>query len=455
MHYPSRVLALLALVVTAFILGPIAQARPDRQPGGNPVDQRVTREWVRINNNVTGLLYQPAASAPADTALIVMHPESDYTEHFTCEGMARRGFVALCVNGRGTRVPDELALDVKAPVDFLRQLPQIQHIILIGHSGGGPTMTYYQDVAENGLSACAGPEKIAPCSSALAGMAPADGLILLDAHHGSPPASLFRLDPSVLEEDQFGRVDPSRIDPSLNPFDPANGFVPVENPTYSEEFLDRFFAGQSARRQRQVALVQERLALLQSGQGMYPDNEPLVVARNGGRIWEIDRRLLSHTKEAHRLLTPDGMVTTVVQSIRPRLALSPQANLRFSGADVTDLNDFVQTGAVRTAPDLRVTADDILGIDWFSQNGLTPGSLAGIHVPVLNIAATGHYWVVPNEISFRLTASADKELLFIEGATHGFAPCDNCVGSAPGKYDRVREDTLNYMAGWIRARFGS
>ena len=446
MHYPSRVLALVALAVTAFILGPIAQARPNSQADGNPVDQRVTREWVRINSNVKGLLYQPAATAPVDTALLVMHPESDFTEHFTCEGMATRGFVVLCVNGRGTRVPDELALDVKAPVDFLRQRPQIKHVILIGHSGGGPTMAYYQDVAENGLSACAGPEKIAPCSDALAGMAPADALILLDAHHGSPLASLFRLDPAVLDEDQFGRVDPSRTDPKLDPFDPANGFDPSGDPTYSEDFLDGYFGGQSARRQRQVDLVNERLTMLRSGQGMYPDNEPLVVARNGGRIWEIDRRLISHTKAEHRLLTPSGIVTTVVQSIRPRLALSPQANLRFSGADVTDLNDFVQTAALRTAPDLRVMADDILGIDWFSQNGLTPGSLAGVHVPVLNISATGHYWVVPNEISFRLTASEDKELLFIEGATHGFTPCNNCVESAPGKYDRVQNDTLNYLS---------
>jgi pimeloyl-ACP methyl ester carboxylesterase len=451
---PGRVLALVALTVAAFILGPIAQARPASQTASILADQGVTREWVRINSNVKGLLYQPTSSVP-DTALLVMHPESDFTEHFTCAGMAQRGFMVLCVNGRGTRVPDELALDVKAPVNYLRARPGIDHVILIGHSGGGPTMAYYQDVAENGLSACAGPEKIAPCSSALADMAPADAVILLDAHHGSPLASLFRLDPGVLEEDQFGWVNPSRLDPSVDPFDSANGYDPSGNPTYSEDFLDRFFAGQSARRQRQMDLVQARLALLESGQGMFPDNEPLLVARNGGRIWEIDRRLISHTKEAQRLLTPDGIVTTVVQSIRPRLALNSQSNLRYAGADKTDLNDFMQTAALRTAPDMRVTVDDIVGIDWSSQNGLTPGSLAGVHVPVLNISASGHYWVVPNEISHRLTASADKELLYIEGATHGFTPCDNCVGSAPGKYDRVQADTLNYMEDWIRVRFGS
>lgn len=452
-------LALVLVVLTTVSLPagpPTANAQQGNQAVGTSVDEVLLEiQWTRISSQVQGLVYMPVGLARPETALVVMHPEANFMQHFTCEGMARRGFMVLCANGRGTRDPDELALDVKAPVHFLRQQFNVKNVVLIGHSGGGPMMTYYQNVAENGLAACQGPEKIVPCSDDLANMSPADALILLDAHHGSPLTSLFKLDPSVLAQDQFGRTDRGALDPSLDPFLPANGFSPTSDPTYTNQFLDRYYAGQSTRRQQQTDLAMERLALVQAGLGMYPDNEPFIVSSNGGRIWEIDRRLLSRTKGEHRLLTPNGIVTTIAHSIRPRGSLTRQGSVRFSSADVTDLRDFLSTAAVRTKPNLRVTEDDIVGVDWFSQNGLTVGSLAGIRVPVLNISATGHYWVVPNEISYSFTASADKELIYIEGATHGFTPCNNCVGAAPGKYDNVTADTLNYMADWIKARFGN
>jgi hypothetical protein len=52
-----------------------------------------------------------------------------------------------------------------------------------------------------------------------------------------------------------------------------------------------------------------------------------------------------------------------------------------------------------------------------------------------------------------MAASTDKELVYVEGATHTFSPCNNCVGATPGKYDKVTDATLDYMADWIRARF--
>ena len=54
----------------------------------------------------------------------------------------------------------DIALDVRAGVRFLRSQPGITTVILIGPSGGGPVMSFYQAVAENGPAYCQGPNKL-------------------------------------------------------------------------------------------------------------------------------------------------------------------------------------------------------------------------------------------------------------------------------------------------------
>lgn len=459
--------ALVSSVLTASLLwvGPsLANSGGQEDRAGGPPDKaQFDVEYLSLNSNVDAAIYTPAGSGSVETAVVVSHPESDYRDHDTCEGMARRGYVAVCAKSRGSRLPDDNALDVAPLVDYARDELGMKNVVLIGSSLGAPMMTYYQDVAENGLAACNGPEKIVPCSDDLADLTPADAVILRDGHLGAAVSAMLKLDPSVVVEDQFGRVGPEAYDSSLDPFLEANGFNETGDPTYSEEFLTNYFAGQAARMNRQMDLLNERIGLLDAGNGTFPDNESFVSAWTGGRIWEWDRRLVSHTKDEHKLITPDGIVTQVVESIRPmggsRGEPVPGAerraeSIQFSSATVTNVRDQLNGETVRVDPDFMVTEDDITGIDWFSQNGTTPASLAGIHVPVLNIAATGHYWVVPNEISHNMTASEDKELIYVEGATHGFDPCDECEGATPGKYDNVGEDSLNYMANWIRDRFG-
>jgi hypothetical protein len=82
-----------------------------------------------------------------------------------------------------------IALDVRRGVDYLKNTQKISKVILFGHSGGGPTTTYYQAVAEKGPSYCQGPNKLTECDSSgpnsVAGLPPADGIILADAHPGN------------------------------------------------------------------------------------------------------------------------------------------------------------------------------------------------------------------------------------------------------------------------------
>jgi len=64
--------------------------------------------------------------------------------------------------------------------------------------------------------------KLTQCTDAL--REPAEGLtgmLLLDAHPGNTVNAMRSLNPAVLDEN-----DPSKIDPSLDPFDTRNGYNP-------------------------------------------------------------------------------------------------------------------------------------------------------------------------------------------------------------------------------------
>ena len=94
----------------------------------------------------------------------------------------------------------DIALDVRSGVSFLRKQPGIAKVILWGFSGGGPTTTFYQAVAENGPSYCRGTEKLIECGDDLAGLPPADGLILVDAHPGNSVNAIRSLNAAVTND---------------------------------------------------------------------------------------------------------------------------------------------------------------------------------------------------------------------------------------------------------------
>ena len=75
---------------------------------------------------------------------------------------------------------------------------------------------------------------------------PADGLILLAGALSEGALGLDNLDPSVIDEE-----DPLSCDPTLDMFNPANGYrKPPDTSKYSAAFLTRYRAAQRARCQR-------------------------------------------------------------------------------------------------------------------------------------------------------------------------------------------------------------
>src|SRR5713226_5749977 len=169
----------------------------------------------------------------------IRNPAANYLNHIGCREFSARGFLTLCFNTRFQNNEasvrwEETPLDVKAAVDFARSQPGITKVILFGHSGGGPLMSFYQAVAEKGPAYCQAPNKLVKCGSDLNGLKSADAIVFADAHAGNPVQTLRSLNPSVTIEGGK-RV----VDPALDPFNPKNGYNPNGSSHYSKSAFEK------------------------------------------------------------------------------------------------------------------------------------------------------------------------------------------------------------------------
>jgi alpha/beta hydrolase fold len=67
-------------------------------------------------------------------------------------------------------------------------------------------------------------------------------------------------------------------------------------------------------------------------------------------------------------------------------------------------------------------------------------------------ARGAHYFIRDNERQFDMARSKDKDLKVIEGARHGFTPCEP-FATVPGQYSNTIRNLFNYVANFINARF--
>jgi hypothetical protein len=212
-------------------------------------------------NAVKGALYKPDSGPAPSVAVLITHRTANFMRTLACTELSRRGFLVLCMNPRFDNNEaavrwEDIALDVKSGVEFLRKQPGITKVVLWGHSGGGPTMTFYQAVAENGPAYCRGPQKLVQCSADLAGLPKADGLILMDAHPGNSVNALRSLHGGVMNDAEILQQNqPPQIDPELDPFNHGNGFNRQEGALYSEMFKQRYFAAQAERMNKLIELA--------------------------------------------------------------------------------------------------------------------------------------------------------------------------------------------------------
>src|SRR6478735_1876129 len=163
----------------------------------------VTREFVGMDSPTArragsgghpcqGLYHRGVGRKPK-VAMIAVHYQIDFSEHYLADYMATRG----------------------VGVRWLREVQGVETIVLLGNSGGGSLMAAYQAQA------------VDPHVTPLEGMRPAaglgdlpaaDGYIASAAHPGRPDVLTAWMDASVTDENE-----PLATDPELDLFDPKNG----------------------------------------------------------------------------------------------------------------------------------------------------------------------------------------------------------------------------------------
>ncbi|HUO23391.1 MAG TPA: hypothetical protein VMU59_12810 [Caulobacteraceae bacterium] len=416
--------------------------------------------FVSLAQGQAGLVYTPLTpGAKARIGVFAMHDNGDYfsaSPGNPCVQLAQRGYTVLCSNATSSKSGffsdddlDKLLLNVKAGVAWLRKDTAVDKVVIFGHSGGGEMMAAYQNIAENGVKACQGPEKLIKCSDALADMPAADGVMLIDSVMGGPVSTLISLDPAVTDEDSG-----AAIDPSLDMYNPANGFKPSGS-TYSAAFETRFFAAEGARMNRLIDKAEARLKLIEAGKGRFADDEPFLIPGSNGaqnRLNAQDLGLMAHTKAAWPLLHADGTVTNeVIYSVRvPRSKESPTPSLAH-GAIQTTVKEFLRTWAIRS-DGWRYDATAFHGLDYASSYGDEIDSIQGITKPLLQMGMTGSYEYFAAEQVREHARSQDKTLAYVEGALHTFEPCKPCAvakGLPADHYGDTVKTLFDYVDGWL------
>jgi hypothetical protein len=405
--------------------------------------------YIQFNpGTVKGALYKPDSGPAPTTAVLLIHRTSNFLSHLATRELSQRGFMVLGMNPRSDNNEaavefENNALDIKSGIEFLRKQPGITKVVLLGHSGGGPATSFYQAVAETGVSYCQGPNKLTECGSNLAGLPRADGLILMDAHPGISVNALRSINGAVLDDS-----DPRKIDPALDPFNPANGYNKAGDSRYSEAFKQKYFKAQADRMNRLIDAAMEKRRQMNSGQAAYADDDVFLVVRgDGARLMQIDTSIHPASLKPQKVIQNDGkVVTKIAESVRtPARGLAEQ-NARFDGGTrLLTVSSFLSNNAIRA----RDSLDDI---DWCSSNSSTVCAVRSVTVPLLITAMGAHYFIRDNEIHYEVSASKDKDYVVIEGATHGGTPCTECE-KTPGQYSNTVKNLFDYMAQWMHSRY--
>ena len=419
-------------------------------------------EYIQFRPEATkGVLYRPDPERypDADTAILIMHRDSNFLSHIVTREMPGRGFYVLamnprCDNNEARCAPwENNALDVKQGMQHLRNHPSIKTIVLLGHSGGGPTMSFYQAVAEKGISFCQQPRKLIKCPDSLAGLPPADAVILWDSHPGNGVNAVRAINPSVTNDFEIIEhyADPD-IDESLDPFNPANGFNPNDESHYSIEFKNRYFRAQSERMNKLIAIALGKHQQIEAGNYRYPDDDVIIIPRgNASRLFSMDLSIENQSDHPARLLKDDGGIEDccIVKSVRRPGQDPGQTDTFWGGTLFLSIKSFLSVRAIRST-------HSIDGIEWCSSNNSAPCGLQNVSVPLLVVAMGGHYFIRDGETIFNMAASRDKEFIVIEGATHGGTPCITCMPAGQtydGRYDNAVKNNFDYLARWINSRF--
>lgn len=270
-----------------------------------------------------GLFYRRKGTRPR-TGVHLMHPRTDQTQNYNILPLVEAGYAVL---GRAGRWPNNdvntihepLLLDVAVGVRFLRD-QGCERVVLLGNSGGSSLATFYQWQATT-----TPPDRLTQTPSGddfdlnAYDLPAADGVVIVGGHVGEGPLLGKLIDPAVIDE-----ADPLASDPTLDLYEPANGFrPPPESSTYSEDFLARYRAAQLERVRRLDAHAQSLVDRQREAAELYP-NATGSAARRLQRAARMGWHMVIYRTTADPAavdlnIDPDDRVVGTYSGTRPDL----------------------------------------------------------------------------------------------------------------------------------------
>lgn len=418
-----------------------------------------TASFQRIANRyatVDGVLR--SGPRPSPTVVLYTHPRSQTNlSSYPCPDLAELGIDTLAFNNRFTNSPagtdvatvfEEFAWDVAAAVEHVRSLGYA-NVVLLGWSAGGPTMAFYQHVAERGIdalspTALSGFAGFVDDAGRVVALPAADGVVLRSVTIGTAASFLIRLDGAVTDEAT------SAIDPDLDIYSPAHGFDHATGAaTYDPDFLRRYYQAQAARMNRLIDDALERVEDMARGRARFADDDFVLIPRTRANPTTVDRSL-AHRSTRPAVRYPDGTIG-LVEDVRP-INHEYRQNPLAAGAAVHRLRAMLSYRLTRVDAnrfDPHATTADASGVDFASTNNSTPTNLSKISVPVLVIQGSGDESNSVKIPTAELNAAAgpsDTTLAFVAGAMHSFHPAEERFGD-------TRAIGARAIADWIRARY--
>lgn len=379
-----------------------------------------------------GILYRRGGER---TVVVFNHPRAGFPSHYLTPFLLEAGFAVFgamtrTYNNDTACVHEHLIADIAAQVAYLRK-QGFEKVVLLGNSGGGSLSTFYQAQANT-----APPGRLTdtaagdPYDLNALDLPPADGLILFSAHVGEGVFALENLDPSVIDEN-----DPLSCDPSLDMYNPANGYrEPPEPSSYSPEFLERYRAAQRARCERLDAKAREIIArrrryrakMKEPGFAELPLTERLYITR---------------------------MATTSQYLTIARVAANPSyTDLSIDPSErVVDslLHPDPHTGNYMLGGFASVMTPEGWLSTWsgLSSRAAALENIKNVGQPVLVVSLTADPGILPHEARgmYDNAAATDKELAYVDG--------DHYAQARTEPKDAPIADGAERVITWLAKRF--
>ena len=408
------------------------------------LDPAVRRDIVYLEATDTGqsfgVLYRPANHEPK-TAVYLMHPRGEFTRHYVVPGLTARGYAVFGHNSRYLNndthmIHERLLFDIAGGMRFLKERG-FERIVLLGNSGGGSLLGFYQS------QACRAPAQRLrqtpggdPIDLTAEVMSEGDLYIATAAHLGEGRFMLNVLDPAVIDED-----DPIATDPAWDMYNLANGYQVFPKPSsYDPAWVTEYRGRQRERNRRLDERARAYLAEHRDARSRL--REPVFTELPWSSAGMITRqaRLGRYMVIYRTLANPAYLDPRIDPSRRPLGSIFSPADPIIGNYGPGGLARIMTPGAwLSTWSGLSSQAD-------------LPDTIQHVTIPTLLVYADGDCDIFPSEQRELLekSAAADKQLVDLPWADHYLHP----VGEEGRKLADPRERIIDLIVPWVEERIG-